>query len=251
MGEAPTGIFSDLEILMAIQSGRIVCFPFNQKHIKGSSIDVTLGKFFYLTDRSGNNPYYNPYSEKDVKRYFGECQEAAVHWRWCENRGMRLFDGIPESAWIIVLQPGERILAHTHEFVGIALPTGTTHMHARSTMGRNGIVVCKDAGWGDPGYQGRWTMEIQNDNRHIVPLVVGTRVGQIVFSHTGRVLQDYGKGGKYYRAEALADSFMRWKPEDMLPRLYLDEIEPPVELTEDSVDEYYRQVRELVIPDPA
>lgn len=252
MGEAPSGVFSDLEILKAIKSGRIVCFPFNPKHIKGSSIDVTLGEFYYLTDRSGDNPYYNPYSEKDVRRYFGEPQQAVPHWKWCESVGMRLFDGIPESASIIVLQPGERILAHTHEFVGIALPSGTTHMHARSTMGRNGIVVCKDAGWGDPGYWGRWTMEIQNDNRHHVPLVVGTRVGQIVVSHTGLVLQDYGKGGKYFRAqEDLVKTFERWKPEDMLPRLYLDKIEPPVELTKDSVDAYYRQVSDLVIPDPA
>lgn len=243
------GVYSDLEILQAVKSGDIICYPFNRKHVKGASLDITLGKWFFLTDRTGTNPFFNPYSEADVRRYFGEAKCAIRHDEWCMKHNLKPFDNIPPEALIVVLQPHERILAHTNEFVGINL-TGTTQMQARSTIGRLGIVVCKDAGWGDPGYRGRWTMEIQNDNDHHVPFVVGSRVAQIVFVHTGRVLHDYS-GDKYYKSSNLRDAVRSWKPEDMLPRLYLDKIEPLAEATIEGVDEYERQIEELEVPEVA
>ena len=43
---------------------------------------------------------------------------------------------------IIILKPGERILAHTHEFVGIRAEGGSAQVLSRSTWGRNGVAVC-------------------------------------------------------------------------------------------------------------
>jgi deoxycytidine triphosphate deaminase len=242
------GVFSDLEILRAIKDGWIICYPLNPKHIKGASLDVTLGEWFYLTDRSGTDPYYNFYSEAEVKRYFGEAQRAISHQEWCDRHNRRLFDGIPPEALIIVLKPHERILAHTNEFVGIRFLQGTTQMQARSTIGRNGVVVCKDAGWGDPDYWNRWTMEIQNDNDHYVVLVAGQRVAQIVFSQTGLVGHSYS-GDKYQSGEKTLEGIVgAWTPEAMLPKLYLDPIEPLVPATVEGIGEYRRQLEELEIP---
>ena len=79
---------------------------------------------------------------------------------------------------------------------------GAADMQARSTWGRNGVAVCLDAGWGDPGYINRWTMEIYNMNQHeSVVLPVGERIAQMVFYHTGPVEGEYANlTGKYQQA---------------------------------------------------
>ncbi|MCA9347090.1 dCTP deaminase [Candidatus Saccharibacteria bacterium] len=223
-----TGVYSNLQIYDAIKNGHIVFHPYTPEHINGSSIDVTLGEWFYRTDRKTGSTIYNPYDEHAVHHYFGDPQQATPHKQWCEKHGFRLLSNIPDDHPIIVLAPGERILAHTHEFIGIKGP-GTTSMQARSSTGRNGIAVCFDAGWGDPGYINRWTMEIYNLNtKHSVVLPVGERVAQLVFFHTGEVEEDYSKlSGKYQSSSDLVELIKHWRPEDMLPRSYKDKRQLP------------------------
>lgn len=218
------GVYSNKEIKQAIERGHIVCVPFNESNINGSSIDVTLGMYYYRTDRGGASTVYNPFEKEAVDRYFGEVKKAEPHKEWCDKNGHQLFDNIPEDHPIIVLEPGERILAHTEEFIGIK-PPGTTSMQSRSTWGRNGIAVCFDAGWGDPGYINRWTMEIYNLNqRHSVVLPVGERIAQIVFQRTGEVEGDYSHlSGKYQTSDNLDELMKKWSPDQMLPRAYKDQ----------------------------
>jgi dCTP deaminase len=227
-------VYSDIEIKNALKRGHILIYPLNESHIKGSSVDITLGEYFFTTDRTNNaGGFYNPYDEDDVRRYFGEPKKAMPNGEWCEKKGRMPFKGIPEEHPIIVLQPHERILAHTHEFIGIN-PPGTTEMRARSSVGRSGIVVCKCAGWGDPGYTNRWTMEVQNDNDESVPLPVGERVGQIVFHQTGPVESHYGIGGKYHRGKLFSQVVANWGPHDMLPKAFEDmrALPPPISIDE-------------------
>ena len=223
------GIF-DKEIKEAVKTGHIVIHPMIEDNIKGSSVDVTLGEWFYVTESAENYDYYNPFSEVDVNRYFRGPLRAVPHAEWCEKYGRSLFKGIPEDQMIIVLRPGERILAHTHEFIGIN-PPGTTEMKSRSSWGRNGIAACFDAGWGDPGYINRWTMEIYNLNqKESVPLPVGERIAQIIFHHTGEVDRHYGKDGKYQAGGDIKDLIANWKPESMLPRVFKDQRQKPLPL---------------------
>lgn len=223
---AGNGVYSDLEIKQALACGHIRIFPYDQENLSGASYDVRLGEYFFTTDRIQNKPAYNPYDAEDVRRYFEyEAKAAAPHQELCRKRGLELFENIPKEHPIILLNPHERILAHTYEFIGIN-PPGTTQMQARSTAGRNGIVVCKDAGWGDPGYKGRWTMEIQNDNNEIMPLPVGVRIAQIVFLRSGDTELNYGNEGKYYQTQTLEEEVRNWHPDMMLPRVYKDEIKP-------------------------
>ena len=133
-----------------------------------------------------------------------------------------LLDIAPDDR-VILLRPGETILAHTQEFIG-GRDTVTTMMKARSSLGRTFIEVCKCAGWGDVGYVNRWAMEITNNsNNYIVPLVVGRRIAQIVFFETGPILSgDYAKKGKYQSETDMRKLKKLWKPEMILPRLYRD-----------------------------
>lgn len=219
------GIYSNTEILQAIESGLIVVHPFVKSHVNGSSLDLTLGEWYYRTDRRTRTYVYNPFDEKEVNEYFGEEQKALTHKAWCRLAGVAPFKNIPPDHPIIVLEPGERILAHTNEFVGIRAP-GTTSMHSRSTWGRNGVAVCFDAGWGDPGYINRWTLEIYNLNqRHSIVLPVGERIAQIVFHQTGEVTSEYHKlSGKYQTSSGknLDELVKNWHPSQMLPKAYKD-----------------------------
>ena len=218
-----TGVYSNLEIEAAIADGHIIFHPYQPEHINGSSVDVTLGEWFFRTDSQSLAAVYNPFDKDEVDRYFGEPQRAILHKDWCEQTGNTPFKNIPADHPIIILGPGERILAHTNEFIGI-LPPGTTSMQSRSTWGRNGVAVCFDAGWGDPGYVNRWTMEIYNLNqRHSVVLPVGERIAQIVFMHTGEVKGTYDNlSGKYAAGTKLEELIATWNPIQMLPRAYKD-----------------------------
>lgn len=222
------GVFSNLQILDAIDSGHIQCVPFNPRHVSHASLDVTLGYYYYRTERTGDKTVYNPFSEKDVSRYFGEAKEAIKHSEWCDINGIQLSEGIPADHPVIPLRPGERILAHTHEFFGI-VPPGACEVKSRSSWGRNGIAVCFDAGWIDPGYINRLTLEVYNLNQHeTVLLPVGERIAQIVFHETGKVAGNYGKGrdsgfsGKYQTGTDLNELIKNWTPDLMLPRAYKD-----------------------------
>lgn len=218
-------VYSNVQVKQAVKDGHIIFHPYNEKHIAGSSVDVTLGHWYYRTERPSEGSFYNPFDQKAVKQYFSGAIKAEPHSKWIKQHGRAPFVNVPLNHPIIVLRPGERILAHTHEFIGIKAP-GTSTMQARSTWGRNGVSVCLDAGWGDPGYINRWTMEIYNMNQHeSVVLPVGERIAQLVFYATGPVDQEYKKlSGKYQTAtsEKLEAIVKAWKPEQMLPRAYKD-----------------------------
>jgi deoxycytidine triphosphate deaminase len=228
------GVYSNKEIREAIKKGHIVCHPLVDANIAGSSVDVTLGDWFYRTERAGSSGFYNPFDKRDVQRYFDGPHRAETHSKWAKTNGRQLFEGIPANHPIIVLRPGERILGHTHEFIGIKAP-GTSTLQARSTWGRNGVAVCLDAGWGDPGYINRWTLEIYNMNQHeSVVLPVGERIAQMVFYETGPVEGEYKKLSGKYQSNVSADLKMiikNWKPEQMLPQAYKDMRQIPLKIT--------------------
>ena len=227
------GVYSNIQIRKAINQGHILCEPFNPQHIAHASLDVTLGHYYYRTERSKDHPVYNPFDKRDVKRYFEGALKAQAHNKWCAENGVKPLQGIPAKHPVIPIRPGERILAHTHEFFGI-LPPGACEVKSRSSWGRNGVAVCFDAGWIDPGYINRLTLEIYNLNqKEIMLLPIGERIAQIVFHETGEVDGSYGKGrnggfsGKYQSGTNIQQLIKHWKPEHMLPKAYLDKRQLP------------------------
>ncbi|MDN5819443.1 MAG: deoxycytidine triphosphate deaminase [bacterium] len=227
------GVYSNTEIKNAIKDGTIVSVPFKAAHVSEASLDFTLGHYFYKQEYREDNRVYNPFDAHDVAGYFKGPLEAMPHEKWCQENSHTLFENIPKDHPIIVLKPGERILAHTHEFIGIRAHGGACEVRARSSWGRNGVAVCFDAGWIDPGYINRITLEIYNLNMHeSVVLPVGERMGQLVFHRTGPVEGDYSDGrdgmsGKYQHTDDLDELISTWQPVSMLPRGYKDRRETP------------------------
>lgn len=230
------GVYSNTQIRQAIKDGHILCVPFSDKHISHASLDVTLGFYYYRIERMNERNIYNPFDREDVERYFDGPYKAITHGEWCNLNGTKPLVGIPESHPVISIKPGERILAHTHEFFGI-LPPGAYDLRARSSWARNGIAVCFDAGWVDPGYINRLTLEIYNLNhRESVVLPVGERIAQAVFYETGEVSGNYGTGrdsgfsGKYQQGTDMDLIIKTWSPDMLLPQAYKDHRSLPAEI---------------------
>ncbi len=216
---------SDKRILEEKKRGNIVISPFNRANLGTSSYDLTLGEWFYREQPPNYYlNHYNIFNKKHTDYVWGVKALRAPRAKDVFDKFAAFeWEGIKPADRIILIEPGETILAHTNEFIG-GRNTVTTMMKARSSLGRVFVSVCKCAGWGDVGYTNRWTMEITNSSRHYaIPLVVGMRIAQMVFFHTGEILgQDYTATGKYHTESDFEKMKKSWRPEMMLPRLHLD-----------------------------
>jgi dCTP deaminase len=220
-------LLSQNQILEHRKKGTIIIEPFNEKQLKTVSYDVTLGEWYWKEQapHAGGASVHNMYDEESVKRVWSGPHKAEPIERISERLGQQ-FKNIPAGASVILLEPGETILAHTLEFIG-GREVCVAKMYARSSTGRNFIEVCKDAGWGDVGYFNRWTMEVTNNSRYFsIPLVVGRRIAQMVFYEVEPLSKkevDYvGEGGKYQSSQDIKEVMDSWKPEMMIPRMFLD-----------------------------
>ncbi|HEV3310031.1 MAG TPA: dCTP deaminase [Chloroflexota bacterium] len=182
-------LLSDKRIVEELQAGNIVIEPFDQRQLGTNSYDCRLGDW-----------YFQPTQFAEVVDFTDEAQALAF------------WGGPIHADGAILVKPGTTILAHTQEVVG-ARNGITTTMHARSSIGRSSLSVCKCAGVGDVGYVSRWTMEISNHSTCSIIVPVGLRICQIKFDFVGDTLKEYH--GKYGQQD-------EWTPLDMLPRLYRD-----------------------------
>ncbi len=221
MSSAKTGVYSNSEIIQARLKGHIVIEPFTPENVNGSSVDVRLGENFYtIKDKNDLKPaVFNPYDPEHVQNHFEGPHKAKTVKELLGTLAIASLNNLEENQQAILLQPGQRILGHTQEFIGIK-PPGTTSMQARSTVGRLGVNVCQDAGWGDPGYINRWTMEIYNNNSlDPIILAVGTRIAQLVFFHTGAVRGEYSSlSGNYQSSDDIEAIKRDWEPTMMLAK---------------------------------
>lgn len=222
-------ILSSKGIVTARNSGLVVIEPFRQDRVQTSSYDVTLGNYFWTTP--SEHPglrLINPYNDDHLKKLWtGPYEANRLDWHFQEGPFKdylveKDFEKIKLDDRIIILRPGETILAHTEEFIG-GVDCVTTSMQARSSWGRVFLSVCGDAGWGDVGFINRWTMEIQNKLLHEwMVLCVGEPIAQIIFmvvSPSLSTAEQYHTKGSYQQGPNLEELKLNWRPEMMLPRL--------------------------------
>ncbi|MEK7212155.1 MAG: deoxycytidine triphosphate deaminase [Patescibacteria group bacterium] len=214
------------QILKHLKKGTIIIDPFNDKQLKTTSYDVTLGEWYWKEAHpAGRSTIHNLYDEESTARVWQGPFEAEPVSALLDKLGVD-FKNIGKNSRVILLGPQETILAHTREFIG-GRDIVVSKMYARSSLGRNFVEVCKDAGWGDVGYFNRWTMEATNNSQHYtIPLVVGRRIAQIVFYEVAPLEKsgvDYvSEGGKYQSSKELDELKRTWNPQMMLPRMHLD-----------------------------
>jgi dCTP deaminase len=79
-----------------------------------------------------------------------------------------------------ILRPGAFVLATTLETVTLG-PAVLARVEGRSSLGRLGLAVHITAGFIDPGFSGKITLELYNHNPNAICLRKGMRICQIVF----------------------------------------------------------------------
>ena len=135
--------------------------PFNPELINPASIDVTLGDEILVENDHGN---FTPFNISDDTFY---------------------------------MPPGAFILACTREFIRV--PNNLECIfQLKSSRGREGYEHAL-AGYIDPGFHGRVTLELSNLRRFKeLPLRAGMRIGQLRFAKVDEIpMRSYALTGRY------------------------------------------------------
>ncbi|WP_070328384.1 dCTP deaminase [Exiguobacterium aurantiacum] len=93
----------------------------------------------------------------------------------------------------MVIPPKTFVLATTMEYVSIPNDM-TAFVEGRSSIGRLGLFI-QNAGWVDPGFEGRITLELFNANQVPIEIETGRRICQLVFAKLDEATAPYA--GKY------------------------------------------------------
>jgi len=159
-------ILSDQTLKSMLKSGELVCEPLCDDSVQPASIDCRLGRDFLVVEHN----------------------EMSLITMQDEIKYREVVDDY------LVLAPHSFILATTQEYV--KLPDNlTAFVEGRSSIGRMGLFI-QNAGWVDPGFEGRITLELYNANSLPIRLEAGRRICQLVFcSMDQRALSPYK--GKY------------------------------------------------------
>ncbi|MBI4394037.1 MAG: dCTP deaminase [Euryarchaeota archaeon] len=173
-------IFSDLDIKARLKKGDLVVDPLDDPdlQIQPASIDLRLGNEFRVF-KTPHIPFIDPGDTTVAKEYTEE---------------MHVKDG---DAFI--MHPGEFALGTTLERVKIPNDL-VARVEGRSSFGRLAIVVHATAGFIDPGFEGKITLELSNLGKVPVALRPRTRVSQIVIHQLlSPAEKPYGaaRGSKY------------------------------------------------------
>jgi dCTP deaminase len=165
-------VLSDRTIKEQLQAGRIVIDPLDADAIQPASIDLRLDDAFRIF--------------KTTTRASIDVHEPA--------------DGLTDLVTItddepFVLQPGSFCLAGTLETV--SLPDDlVARVDGRSSLGRLGVLVHATAGYVDPGWTGKLTLELSNQSQMPIALYYAMRIAQIsFFTLSTPVARPYGTPG--------------------------------------------------------
>jgi dCTP deaminase len=170
-------VLSDRSIQEELEAGRLVIEPRDPGAIQPASVDLRLGRQLRVFQS-------HRLQVIDVKQEMAHLTELV------EIDEVNPF----------VLHPGEFVLGVTLEEV--RLPKDIVgRLDGKSSLGRLGLVVHSTAGFVDPGWRGRLTLELSNLATLPINLYYGMKISQISFIRlTTPALRPYGSrslGSKY------------------------------------------------------
>jgi deoxycytidine triphosphate deaminase len=213
------------EILSLRETGELIIEPFNSKNLSPNSYDVTLGENFWVFDEVthvARASLANAYSQKETKALFKLVKALPAQ----KHTGVWYpqLQEFSRSDLLFLLPPHGTVLAHTVEFIGSASSQYCTMLKTRSSWTRLGVSFTGTAGWGDSGFFGRWGMRIVNHTSYYLPLLIGSRVAQIVFLRSSdKDQEEMLYNGKYQNSSTTIEQLKSsWTPESLLPQMWKD-----------------------------
>ncbi|MFB6093987.1 MAG: dCTP deaminase [Halanaeroarchaeum sp.] len=155
-------ILSDADILDRLAEGDLVVEPLADVdvQVQPASVDVRLGREFLEFQRT-NIPSIHPTREHETEDYTRET--------------------VVEDGEEFILHPGDFVLATTRERVEIPRDL-VAQVEGRSSLGRLAVITHATAGFVDPGFRGRITLELSNLGTAPVAISPGMRIAQLVFT---------------------------------------------------------------------
>ena len=144
-------ILSDKALRARLDKGDLVVDPITDLSIQPASIDCRLGSHYLLMDEFNRGVI---------------SLDSEIKYREIEAQSF-------------IIPPHTFILATTAEY--LKLPDDlTAFVEGRSSIGRIGLFI-QNAGWVDPGFEGRITLELYNASALPIELQAGRRICQLVF----------------------------------------------------------------------
>jgi dCTP deaminase len=174
-------VLSDRSIKEALDSGRIIVNPLGENAIQPASLDIRLDREF---------------------RVFRNHRDSFIDIR-SPMESLTEIETIDDDQ-AFVLHPTEFVLGSTIELV--ELPNDiVARVEGKSSLGRLGLLVHATAGYVDPGWQGKLTMELSNVSNLPIKLYYNMKIGQLSFFELSTPSDNpYGSGAiksKYQNQE--------------------------------------------------
>ncbi len=165
-------VLSDRSIRQELAAGRLVIDPLSDDAIQPASVDLHLDRTFRVF-RITRRPYV------DVREPMDDLTELVV-----------LEDDEP-----FIVQPGTFVLGTTLE--AVTLPDDlVARVDGKSSLGRLGLLVHATAGYVDPGWTGKLTLELSNQSQMPIALYCGMKIAQISFLRMSTAVErPYGSPG--------------------------------------------------------
>ena len=150
-------VLSDRSIKEALDLGRIIVNPIGENAIQPASLDIRLDREF---------------------RVFRNHRDSFIDIR-TPMESLTEIETIDDDQ-AFVLHPNEFVLGSTIELV--ELPNDiVARVEGKSSLGRLGLLVHATAGYVDPGWQGKLTMELSNVSNLPIKLYYNMKIGQLSF----------------------------------------------------------------------
>ncbi|MBM4436162.1 MAG: dCTP deaminase [Actinobacteria bacterium] len=176
-------VLSDRSLRELVAAGRLRIDPFDPTAVQPSSVDLRLGTKF---------------------RVFVNRSHSHIDPRLDQSDLTQLVEAVPEQPF--VLHPGEFVLGSTLEIV--EMPGDLVgRIEGKSSLGRLGLMVHSTAGYVDPGFRGKLTLELANNARLPILLWPGMRVGQLsVMTLSTPADRPYGSPGLHSKYQDQTES---------------------------------------------
>ena len=197
------GMLTGIAIAQEVTAGRITIDPFDPSRINPNSYNLRLAPELkiYKYDETTGKDYHNFLFEQftDVKTIMAYRQMGLGIALDAHKSNPTQTMQMPEDGYWLL--PGILYLGSTLErtFTSYYIPM----LSGRSSIGRHGMTIHVTAGFGDIGFNGRWTLEIMV--AHPYKVYPGDEVCQIYFE-TPEGDTSYQYAGRYQNQEGTTAS---------------------------------------------
>lgn len=210
-----SSILSDTAIAHAFNQGDIKINPWVPEQLNSSSYDIRLGDQVAVY-----KGWVETWQETMMKGYpvSGPSVQDGRHFKAVnytlnvkQEPEIEVFPIDPTQGW--VLKPGIGYLMHTMETV--ATSKYVPILDGKSSIGRLFVQIHATAGFGDPGFDGQFTLEVIV--QHPIRVYPGMLIGQVRFQTIeGKLEKPYNLRGNYRGDKAMgpvpSQAFRQFQP---------------------------------------